>query len=79
MTDREAKAFTMNRWYHFGLLNPTLRRFIMLVITVVVMVYLVFYIVPVKYAIGVIAVCVGYLVVFLGVRNLAKASKPKSE
>ena len=75
MTDRESKAFTMNRWYHFGLLNPTLRRFIMLLMTVLVITYLVFYIVPLKYAIGVIAVCMAYLGVFLAARNIAKAVK----
>lgn len=67
------KEFTMSRWYHFGLLHPTLKRFIMLAIALIIMFALVFYVVPFKYAVGVLALCAGYLVVYLVARGGVKA------
>lgn len=71
--DNGNKAFTMSRWYHFGMLHPALRQLIMLATALVLMLVLVFYVVPFKYAIGVSAICFGYLVVYLTIRGGVKA------
>ena len=71
--DNGNKIFTMSRWYHFGMLHPTLRQLIMLAVALVLMFVLVYYVVPFKYAIGVSALCFGYLAVYLIARGGVKA------
>ncbi len=63
------KLFTMSNWYYFGFFHSKVKRLFMLILALIVMSSLVFYVVPFKYAIGVYALCLAYLLVYILVRK----------
>lgn len=65
----DQRRFTIIGWYHLGFLHPAIRRTVMLVLSVVVASLLILYIVPFKYAIGVMALWAVLFAIFLFVRR----------
>lgn len=66
------RRFTIIGWYHLGFLHPAIRRIVMLVLSVAIASLLILYIVPFKYAIGVLAVWAVLFAIFLFVRRSNK-------
>ena len=62
--------FTVVGWYHLGFFNPVIRRIVMIVLAVMIAAVLIFYIVPFKYAVGVMAVWAAMFGVFLFIKRL---------
>ncbi|MBO6225885.1 MAG: hypothetical protein J6N72_10665 [Psychrobacter sp.] len=63
------RRFTVIGWYHLGFFHPVIRRLVMIALTVMIAGMLIFYIVPFKYAVGVITVWSILFSVFLFIRR----------
>lgn len=63
------KDFTVVNWYHLGFLNPSIRKSVMIALTLVIAIPLIFYVVPFKYAIAVIAVWALFFATLLTVKK----------
>lgn len=63
------RRFTVVGWYHLGFFHPVIRRVLMIVLAVMIASVLIFYIVPFKYAVGVMAVWAAMFGVFLFIRR----------
>lgn len=63
------KKFTVLNWYHLGFLNPSIRKAVMIALTLIIAATLIFYVVPFKYAIAVIAVWAFFFFTLLVIRK----------
>ncbi|MED6316490.1 MAG: hypothetical protein VYA60_04530 [Pseudomonadota bacterium] len=63
------KNFTVINWYHLGFLNPSIRKSVMIALTLVIAIPLIFYVVPFKYAIAVTGVWALFFATLLMVKK----------